>query len=98
MVRSTAISFSPRPWGNADKLLKGAIEGRLGFIADCSRRARDAESRLFQQSTRELKAPARQIVQRGNADIVGETLGEDRAREAGFPRQPLRVHLSAGRA
>ena len=82
-------AFAPRPWGNADELLKGAIEGRLGFIADCSRRARDAESRLLQQSTRELKAPACEIVQRGDADVFGKALSENGTREAGFARQPV---------
>jgi hypothetical protein len=82
-------TLAPRPRGDPNKLLKRAIEGRLGFIADFSRRPRDAEARLFEQPTRELKAPSFQIVQRGDADVVGKTLGEDRAREAGFPREPV---------
>ena len=63
-------------------LLERPVEGGFRLISHLRACLRDADGGLNQSSRCELHAPPAEIVHGGNADIVCETIGKDRSRQA----------------
>ena len=70
------MGSAPSPWRNADLLFEGAIESRLGLVADLGCHLRHANPFTLEQSRRQLYAPARQILHGRILYEVREAMGE----------------------
>ena len=87
--RLGVVAPSPGARRNADEFLEGAIERGFGFVADRGGSGGDGGASSFQELGRKLETPPRKIVHRRYTDKVGETLSENRARQADVASETL---------
>src|SRR5438045_4116387 len=82
-----ALLPAPLRGRRAELALEGAVEGRLGLVAEPLGDLREPRAGRAKLACGEREAPFRQVLDRRLSDVVREALGQDRARAADLARE-----------